>query len=263
MSVIDRRLLQQVPEGGCKKFVHDCGVGKSLSLTRDNGKVLYNCFRCGLSGRIQDVRHAPPEPPPVRAVPDFAGAQRDPSKWAVWAQAWRLQYSLTIDMVEHFHIRHCPVLDRILLPWYSGGSLVGFQARGAPGSLIKYTTHRLLPYVSLPTYQYMTIRRGVVLTEDITSAIRVGIAGYTGVALMGTSLPREALSHLLQSAYVGKALVWLDPDTAGRKATAKVSAKLRDWGLLHTDSLAHVVECEPKELHTNELRRQLQGFFRN
>jgi DNA primase len=66
---------------------------------------------------------------------------------------------------------------------------------------------------------------GIILTEDLLSAIKLNRLGYSTMALLGTKLHSEALNEILRKRYK-RVLIWLDDDAAGHKAAQDIFKEL-------------------------------------
>jgi hypothetical protein len=252
-----------VDRGKTRKFEHNCGDGKPLSVTRgEDGMLKAFCHRCGTRAAHDDGRGvlytAPPAPSGV--TPVYETALTNPEDFPHWARVWLTTCGVPPRLAEQKGVRFCDTTQRIILPWWDHHGSLHFQARGSPGSKVKYLTYTAAG--QLPQYQGVGELRGVVVTEDIVSAMRVGmVPGYCGIALMGTALPKNSARQLLRSDYRGKVFVWLDPDKAGRDGTAALRPRLHREGMLTVGTFEAYTRKEPKEYWHYNLRAALDTIF--
>ncbi len=101
----------------------------------------------------------------------------------------------------------------LLCPLYMGRRYIGYQGRtfgGGPKYITKINPEFKDKYFyRLDGELFPNI---VVLVEDIVSAIKVHLAGYTSIALMGSFLKPQIRDHILTLNKDTYILPWLDPD---------------------------------------------------
>jgi DNA primase len=148
------------------------------------------------------------------------------SEWPEEFRLWLLKAGLSAHDSGQLGVYYHPPTNRAVLPVLGpSGHPVFWQARALRGRLPKYLAPAVDKTTVLPVYGKAT---EVTLTEDILSAYKVGTVAE-GWAMMGTSLSKHCLAKLINRGC--KVNVWLDPDTAGRKAAKAVLATLRGAGL--------------------------------
>lgn len=233
-----QHLADNLEDGRSRRVDHECGEGKTLSITREGARLRAWCHRCNdgdsftveesLSvriARLAGLREADASitssdlpAPRVYAVKD----------WPLKAQLWFFKAGLgTHDIGKIGAYYHAPS-GRVVLP------VPGFwQARAlAPGQVPKYMAPNVDKSKVLPKYGSAD---RITLTEDILSAYKVGQVGE-GWSMLGTNLSPHTLLMLLRS---GKAVnVWLDNDlppvhtlNRGQIAATKVLKTLRSMGI--------------------------------
>jgi hypothetical protein len=101
---------------------------------------------------------------------------------------------------------------------------VGRALQGANPKWLRYTGEA----------DYFTAGTGetVVVVEDVISAITVAKLGFTGMALLGTSLSVAHMSHLGNYSSI---VVALDPDAAHK--TLKFRREIEEWTGVATTAL--------------------------
>lgn len=256
---------QQLSLGQRRRVPHDCGGGKVLLLEhKDNGFAAW-CHRCSDTGW-----HPHPQPSlaeriarlnAVRASESAAEArvappvptEFNPSLWPLPARVWLYKAGFSNDAIQRHGFYYSEPLDRVVLPVFAGGEPVYWQARGFDPTRPKY----LNPDTDKPLARYGSSGPQVIC-EDVLSAARVGEV-VRGVCLLGTSLSDRAATEVLRAADGGPIIVWLDPDSAGRKGAAKTCAKLRLAG-----GTVHVLDTDldPKLYSRAEIEEFIQSALR-
>jgi hypothetical protein len=136
--------------------------------------------------------------------------------------AWLYRYGITPSEIDVFQIGYSPSLRRVILPVFDrGGELIYWQGRylgdhKADGAR-KYTNQYQLGRAE--TYFFNEappVERGVVLVEDILSAIKVGRV-VSAVGLLFATIPRALVQSLVERGYT-RIWLWLDADKAGYSA---------------------------------------------
>jgi DNA primase len=148
---------------------------------------------------------------------------------------------------------------RVVIPIHNAkGELVAYAGRAIDGAQPKYK----LPvgfYKSLELYNLHRVwanghsSRRVVLVEGFFDCIKVTMAGFPCVALMGSSMS-EAQENLLAHHFKGVCL-FLDGDEAGQKATEDLLARLARRLWVHVSMLPDGIQ--PDNLNAEEIRKSL------
>lgn len=241
---------------------HDCGGGRTLTISRDAAGYRAHCFRCNESGRdkpptesleqrletLRRVRlgdstlqHAVGEVRlPQSVVHD---TQAWPAAFRLWLARSGLGASDLVGLRPAYHKES----DRLVLPVYEGGRLVFWQARSLTRQP-KYMAPAVDKTGVLPRWGSAP---SPTLTEDILSAYKVGLVGE-GWALLGTQVSPRVKAELLRRN--SEVLVWLDPDAAGQRGATKIIKQLRAVGL----RCRNIVSEKDPKLHTRaEIRQYL------
>jgi len=253
----------KVPEGKKSYFDHDCGGGRTLIVSNDDAGYSAYCFRCVDSGFMKHPELSLPEKlarlsrlaeadAAVKAnsfeVVLPSGLNMNASSWPRYAALWLYKVGLGSVEIQRLGIGYSEEMDRVVIPVYSNGKLVYWQARGFTSGRPKYINPDVDKSKVLPMYGAGDF---VVLTEDLLSAIKVGNVAQT-LCLMGTSLQDHHLAHLL---LLRKPVaVWLDADKAGLNAKAKLMRRLTAVGL---HCVYIVTERDPKLLFEEEITHEL------
>lgn len=175
------------------------------------------------------------------------------------SRVWLASGGVCPDRARSYGIGYSPSLGRCVLPVYDdAGKLLFVQARDLTGhSNAKYLSQSNVPKEEILAWSKETpeISDVLVLTEDFLSAIVVGAVAQAA-ALMGTSMSAAQMGMILKYKRV---TVWLDPDTAGRKAQLKILRTLR---LGAVDARGLVSARDPKYYSRREIRRMLEEVWR-
>lgn len=229
---------QALPEGGTARTTHNCGEGRVLTLDHKITGWAAWCHRCNDDGWVPRPRESlnqrlerlkatrAIEQEIVNDVTPPRPANYDIQSWPLEARVWLYKAGLDNDTIRSLAFYHHANSNRIVLPVSEGGRLTYWQARGFDPDRPKY----LNPVSRKGVFRFGPVDGPIVITEDILSAVRVGMSAEAeGWCVMGTSLPIAALNLLSAS---GRPIsVWLDPDAAGRKGAAKMLPSLRFAGL--------------------------------
>ncbi len=252
-----------MPLGHKTRWQHECGEGKDTILSHgDRGYSAY-CFRCGNIGFEAHGQRSLAELERVREL--NLQAERSICN--------ELPKDFTTDIPrEHIHwlasggispnraasngIGWSDRLQRVVLPLYdASGELRYWQARAVlRGQSPKYINPSVdktgLLYWSTPPDQAGDA--GLVIVEDILSAIRVGKHLPTCTA-MGTKLSLQQ-ANAIADATTGSIRVWLDPDKAGKDGAAAMYRQLS----FITDNIQIIQsDSDPKNLSDREIRDTL------
>jgi hypothetical protein len=228
----------------------DCGGKNTFTANKSGGAVLYNCYKlgCRISGihtvgmtaadiqaRMQEVEQDKPKPKVdamvlpeyVKSVsPDFLLDFRD--KWDLHDQG------LMYDLKD----------KRAVFPIFNKGVLIDAVGRALQGAEPKW-----LRYSGKADYFLAGTGESVVVVEDIISAITVAKLGFTGMAILGTSL---SVAHMEQLGNYSQVIVALDPDAAHK--TLRFRQEIEAWTGIATialrldDDIKYRVESDIEKL---------------
>jgi len=227
----------------------DCGGKNTFTANKSGGAVLYNCYKlgCKISGvhtvgmtaadiqaRIQEVEQDKPKPKvEIMELPEYvvrsgSGLDAFRDKWDLWDQG--LMYDLK-DRRAVFPI----FIDNVLI------DAVGRALAGAEPKWLRYT--------GKANYFIGGTGKTVVVVEDVISAITVAKLGFTGMAILGTSL---SVSHMDQLGNYSQVIVALDPDAAHK--TLRFRQEIEAWtgattiALRLDDDIKYRVESDIEQL---------------
>ena len=200
----------------------DCGGKNTFTANKSGGAVLYNCYKlgCKISGihtvgmtaadieaRMNDV----PKPKPkaeAMILPEYivqGGSGLD-----VFRDKWDLHdQGLMYDLKD----------KRAVFPIFHNGVLIDAVGRALAGAEPKW-----LRYTGKANYFLAGIGETVVVVEDVISAITVAKLGFTGMAILGTSL---SVAHMEQLGNYSQVIVALDPDAAHK--TLRFRQEIEAW----------------------------------
>ena len=227
----------------------DCGGKNTFTANKSEGAVLYNCYKLGCKIRgvqtvgmtaadIQSRMHNIPKPSPkieAMIIPQhvvisinnpFFEEFRD--KWDLWDQG------LMFDLKD----------NRAVFPIFYKGIMIDAVGRALKGANPKW-----LRYSGKADYFIAGTGSTLVVVEDVISAITVAKLGFTGMAILGTSLSDAHMSHLGEYQRI---IVALDPDAAHK--TLKYRQEIEAWTGLTTialrldDDIKYRVESDIEKL---------------
>lgn len=256
-SWLPQALKLDLQDGRSRRVNHDCGDGRTLSLSRTGSWLNARCWRCNDSGshkleestsdRIARLSRAKQGDEQLTQGHEVPVGLTDPREWPPGARLWFARAGLGSHDIGALSARFDPSTGRVVLP--CGGGF--WQARSIDGRQPKY----LAPDVA-KVYPVWGDAHRITLTEDILSAYKVGKVSE-GWCMLGTALPSELLTRILRS---GKGVnVWLDNDlppvhllNRGQIAAVKIMKQLRAMGV---DVRNIVTKVDPKLVPLDEIRR--------
>jgi hypothetical protein len=229
----------------------DCGGKNTFTANKSGGAVLYNCYKlgCKISGvhtvgmtaadiqaRMQEIEQDKPKPKveamvlPEYVVPSGSGLDAFRDKWDLWDQG------LMYDLKDR----------RAVFPIFNNGVMLDAVGRALQGAEPKW-----LRYTGKANYFLAGTGDTVVVVEDVISAITVAKLGFTGMAILGTSL---SVAHMEQLGNYSQVIVALDPDAAHK--TLRFRQEIEAWTGVGTialrldDDIKYRVESDIQTLVT-------------
>jgi len=202
----------------------DCGGKNTFTANKSGGAVLYNCYKlgCKISGvhtvgmtaadiqaRMQEVEQDKPKPKvEIMELPEYvvrsgSGLDAFRDKWDLWDQG------LMYDLKD----------KRAVFPIFINNVLIDAVGRALAGAEPKW-----LRYTGKADYFIAGTGNTVVVVEDVISAITVAKLGFTGMAILGTSL---SVAHMEQLGNYSQVIVALDPDAAHK--TLSFRQEIEAW----------------------------------
>ena len=227
----------------------DCGGKNTFTANKSGGAVLYNCYKLGckirgvhtvgmtaadIQARMQEVEQDKPKPKvEIMELPEYvvrsgSGLDAFRDKWDLWDQG--LMYDLK-DKSAVFPI----FINNVLI------DAVGRALAGAEPKWLRYT--------GKANYFIAGTGETVVVVEDVISAITVAKLGFTGMAILGTSL---SVAHMEQLGNYSQVIVALDPDAAHK--TLRFRQEIEAWtgattiALRLDDDIKYRVESDIEQL---------------
>ena len=238
---------ERVPDGRSQRFDHDCGPGRTLKISNEQGEHFAYCFRCNDSARAA----RPVESLAERAARLVAAASQDkavqmatqapePScydldRWPAPARLWLFRAGLSRQDAARLGAYYHEPTNRVVLllrhDFWIARSIDGRQPKYLSGDkpadlLIRWGR------AAVPT-----------LCEDALSAYKVGRVAE-GWPILGTKVSPAMCAALLQRN--GPVNLWLDPDPPGQRAAAKYARQLRSYGL----TVRNIISERDPKLHT-------------
>jgi len=122
-------------------------IGKALTLTRLNSGAIYNCYRCGVRGKIgqsstpkdasrklKEIRDGRktannPDTYVVELPNDFISLLDDSNKIPAKAFGWIYKYELNLEDIYNYNIGYSNMLGRVIIPIYDNNKLIAWQGR--------------------------------------------------------------------------------------------------------------------------------------
>lgn len=247
---------------GNKRKIPHCTNDASAYVSNDPKGIRLFCFRCGSKeweshGRMSaaDILEASrrDEAEVQRSYPDVVPLYADevPSS----AHIWTLRAGLTPELAtDEYGFGWSDKTHRVIVPvLHNFIATGGWTGRAIDGRKPKY----ILPSGSVGSCWYAFRGLGVpcAVVEDALSAIKIYRAGYSALAVFGTTVgPTQAMLLANQSKVFG----WFDPDTAGTKGYIKLRKSLGPYGIspvrVRTDK-------DPKYYNTKEIQNYLGGGY--
>ena len=227
----------------------DCGGKNTFTANKSGGAVLYNCYKlgCKISGvhtvgmtaadiqaRMQEVEQDKPKPKvEIMELPEYvvrsgSGLDAFRDKWDLWDQG------LMYDLKD----------KRAVFPIFINNVLIDAVGRALAGAEPKW-----LRYTGKADYFIAGTGNTVVVVEDVISAITVAKLGFTGMAILGTSL---SVAHMEQLGNYSQVIVALDPDAAHK--TLRFRQEIEAWTGVGTialrldDDIKYRVESDIEQL---------------
>lgn len=212
----------QTYRGNCPQ----CGGRNTFTASRKMGKVMWNCYKasCGYSGAIQKKRT-------LTGVLNALNPKSRSDEWGEFVLPDTFIDGLLMEHMDYLcsvnatqaevklDVKENRVVFIIRDP--DTGKIVGAVGR----AMLKHMLPKWRRYDKNSDLLYFSGRGSVgVLVEDCASACAVANAGYTGIALLGTSVHDGHIPRLLR---FDRLIVALDKD-ASQKAV-KLKKKLDSY----------------------------------
>ncbi len=229
----------------------DCGSSDALA----DYNTHTHCFSCG--------RHRHTNKCQVR-IPGYEetfsktlGLPR-PSQMPEEGLVWLRGAGINAHLQAHYDIYYSDYWDRVIIPSYCNGHLLGWQGRAVfPEQTPKYLQAKgQKPLFFLGDTTGKPNSKTIVLVEDAISAIRLGQYIKT-MALLGTKLDAAGKQLQIIEDEADNVVVWLDDDEPGRTAARQIVNRL---ALIGTETLV-LTEPEPKLKADWELANAAESIY--
>lgn len=247
--------------GKSVRVQHEDEPDRSLLVSRDENGISAWCFRCGKVGwlpnppetleqklaRISRQRTGDATLPSGCALP--YPPVYDIDQWPEGAKLWIYKAGLSRADAGALQLYWHAPSDRVVIPVLSAsdGGPTFYQARAyQKGRTPKYLGPTPKPPTLCASWGHAP---NVCLTEDLLSAIKIGLAGGEGWCLLGTRISDYLMGKLLARKCL--VLVCLDPDPPGQKGAASIMRQLKAYDVPCRNV---VMPKDPKLIHLSELR---------
>ena len=238
---------------------HSCADDRSMIVSRTESGVSAYCHRCGKVGWL------PPAPETTaekiaRIMRQREGdatvgggslpspQNRDMDSWPEGGKLWLYRAGLSRADVGVLGIYWHEKSDRIVIPVRCADGQLFYVARAhQKDRQPKYLAMAPKPRTLYASWGHAS---SVCLTEDILSAIKIGLAGEEAVCLFGTKISDHIMSRIMSRTVN----VFLDPDPPGQRGAAKIMAQLRAYGVPCRNIVA---DRDPKLLTRTQLKEIL------
>ena len=228
-------IAKNLPCGG-KVKVHCCGNSPSMLIShRENGYSTH-CFRCNdpeshdfvSHGQrsIADIMRHRSELAEYRGKPPRFPS--DYTKEIPVQYAWFLKYGIPMAVAARYHFGWSEFFNRVVVPIYNRDAVTldAVHMRAVrPDDKPKWLN------MGRPSPDAMYWARNsrnrqdiLVVVEDLISAIKVSLAGYSAVAILGSDITDTQVQRIL--AVSDTIVVWFDNDAAGHKGAKNAMKQL-------------------------------------
>jgi len=256
--------VEHLEIGRKQRVPHDCGDGSPLIISRDDRGWHAYCFRCldigweappkeSLAEKVARIekQRAADETLPGSALCLPMPRVYDVDQWPEGAKLWLYKAGISREDIGVLRIYWHPASDRVVVPVLSAdGSSIFYQARAwQKGRTPKYLGPTPRPADLLPKWGSADM---ISLTEDLLSAIKIGMASGEGICLLGTKISDHIMAHLMRRrCHVN---VVLDPDPPGQRGARSICAQLAAYSVPHSNV---ILERDPKLLTLAALKEKL------
>lgn len=264
------KMARQLPYGQRKKIIC-CGSDPSMIISHSYKGYSGHCFRSSDHGGFKPHGQLSLDELKQRAAGGqelMAGPIQLPQDFTLEIppnkMLWLLKAGVGYELARKYGIGYSARSNRVILPVYQDNELIAFTARAVDGEKPKYIARHKHGYNSaifssdpstiLP-HRYGSLGV-VVIVEDYLSCVRVGRITPT-VAFLGTSNKADALLPKLGSDT--KAVIWMDPDKAGRNGRNNLARSLSLFGI---EPILLNSKRDPKFYSNREIRELIYDRLR-
>lgn len=194
---------------------------------------------------LAEVRNKPPHLPSdaVQDIPVDA--------------AWFLKYGISLSVARRYGLGYSEYFNRVILPVLSPeGKLEAVHLRAVrDGDKPKYVNlGRPSPdamfFGSNPSLSTKLFNKPgyIVVVEDILSAIKVQLAGWDSVSILGSDITDTQVQRILK--YADQVYIWFDNDPAGHKGAKDAIKQFKMQGIL---TLQVTSDADPKTYNREQI----------
>ena len=208
----------------------DCGAKNTFTASKSGGAVMYNCYKLGC--KIQGMCTVGMTASDIQARMHNIEKPK-PTVEAMIVPIHVVKAGLPLDFFRDKWDLHDQMLmydlkdSRAVFPIYHKGVMIDAVGRALKGADPKW-----LRYTGKADYFSAGTGKTIVVVEDVISAITVAKLGFTGMAILGTSLSVAHMSHLGE---YRSTVVALDPDATHK--TLKYRREIEEWTGIKTIAL--------------------------
>lgn len=217
----------------------ECGGKNTFTATKENGVVVYNCYKLGCGVRGASVTGMTAQEIMLRLRPRDSDPKQgvDLLTWPEYVVQPSAEHTLHRKFVQRWGLEHEDLMvdikdRRTVFPIRYEGRIIDAVGRALDGAVPKWYRYSGMAVV----YKYTIGKPNgiVILVEDVISAITAAkiVPGLTGLAILGTSLNVATMRHM--DGYY-KVIVALDPDAAHK--TLQFKREVEAWTGLSTKAL--------------------------
>jgi len=233
-----------------------CGGKNTFTATREDGTVVYNCYKlgCRIKGAVSTGMTAEEIRNRLRPKDTAPEPEQELLVWPEHVVTPSAEHVLHKKFVQRWGLDHEDLMydvkdRRTVFPIHHKGRLIDAVGRALDGAVPKW--YRYSGVASVYKRTVGNANGVVLLVEDVISAVTAAklVPGLTGLAILGTSLNVTAMKHL-DGCY--KVIVALDPDAAHK--TLQYKREIESWTGLDTralrldDDLKYKVESDIMKL---------------
>lgn len=247
---------------------------RSFSVTREVGGILYNCFRasCNARGFLGTTPYgsacSPEQPSCQRMSNPYKGdlIQLQERDYKYFEERFDLveipEYTIMRSSVWDDHAQYVMSLNDYRS--YTRGHAVrrgGWSGEPKTPGKVENTKPKTRTFLDSPTAIAQHVARArlplddgevVVVVEDYVSSLKVAQAGFTGIALMGTTMNADRAREIYQLRPT-EVIIALDAD-----ATELAFKIAREWGLSWPKTRVAMLERDLKDTPKDDIIDVLQ-----
>ncbi len=216
-----------------------CGGRNTFTATREDGAVMYNCYKlgCGVRGAVTTGMTADEIRNRLCPRDTLPGSKPDLLVWPEYVVQPSAEHVAHKKFVQRWALEHEGLMydvkdRRTVFPIRHEGRVIDGVGRALDGAIPKW--YRYTGEADVYTRTIGKPNGVVVIVEDVISAVTAAklIPGLTGMAILGTSLNAQVIQHI-DGFY--RVVIALDPDAAHK--TLQYKREVEAWTGLDTRAL--------------------------